>query len=339
MKVVFRVDSSSEIGIGNIMRCLSLADKLKQQNHEVVFVCRALPGNINLLINHAVLALPTDNKFISDDLYLNLLGSTQEKDAEQTITVIPSNVDLLIIDNYAINEVWHKKLRPYTKRIMVIDDLADRKFDCDILLNQNLGCQKEEYKNKVPSKCKLLIGCDYALLRPEFYKLREKSLDKRKNTKEINNILVSMGGSDVNNITYDILKELHNKLNIVVVLGEASPHNKMIKKYIESNNIELVINTRNISELMFKADLAIGAGGSTSWERCCLGLPTMMYVLAENQNKIAKNLEEIGAIVIVQDLKSDLQKILNDFCLWEEMSRKAISVCDGMGIERVFQEI
>ena len=95
MKVVFRVDSSSEIGIGNIMRCLSLADKLKQQNHEVVFVCRALPGNINLLINHAVLALPTDNKFISDDLYLNLLGSTQEKDAEQTITVIPSNVDLL----------------------------------------------------------------------------------------------------------------------------------------------------------------------------------------------------------------------------------------------------
>jgi UDP-2,4-diacetamido-2,4,6-trideoxy-beta-L-altropyranose hydrolase len=336
MKVVFRVDASLEMGTGHVMRCLTLANELKQQNHEIVFICRELTGNLILLIKYPVLVLPKNDNFQSDGLYLNWLGATQEQDAEQTIKVIPKNTDLLIVDSYALDEIWHKKLIPYTKKIMVIDDLADRQFDCDVLLNQNLGTQIKDYKDKVPNVCELLLGCDYALLRPEFPNLRENALIKRKNTKVIKNILISMGGSDITNKTYDILQEVSDDLNIVVILGGVSPHNKMIKNYAKSKkNVKVIVDADNISRLMFDADLAIGAGGSTSWERCCLGLPTLLYVLAENQRKIAGNLEELGAVKIVNNLKVNLQNILNNFSFWQIMSEKAQTVCDGIGVKRI----
>jgi len=336
MKVVFRVDASLEMGTGHVMRCLTLANELKQQNHEIVFICRELTGNLILLIKYPVLVLPKNDNFQSDGLYLNWLGATQEQDAEQTIKVIPKNTDLLIVDSYASDEIWHKQLIPYTKKIMVIDDLADRQFNCDVLLNQNLGTQIEDYKDKVTDDCELLLGCDYALLRPEFPNLREKALIKRKNTKVIKNILISMGGSDITNKTYDILQEVSDDLNIVVILGGISPHNKIIKNYAKSKkNVKVVVDADNISSLMFDADLAIGAGGSTSWERCCLGLPTLLYVLAENQRKIAGNLEQLGAVKIVDNLKVNLQNILNNFSFWQIMSEKAQTVCDGIGVKRI----
>ena len=336
MKVIFRVDASLEMGIGHVMRCLTLANELKQQNHEIIFICRELTGNHILLIKYPVLVLPKNDNFQSDGLYLNWLGVTQEQDAEQTIKVIPKNIDLLIVDSYALDEIWHKQLKPYTKKIMVIDDLADRQFNCDVLLNQNLGTQIEDYKDKVTDDCELLLGCDYALLRPEFPNLREKALIKRKNTKVIKNILISMGGSDITNKTYDILQEVSDDLNIVVILGGISPHNKMIKNYAKSRkNVKVVVDADNISRLMFDADLAIGAGGSTSWERCCLGLPTLLYVLAENQRKIAGNLEQLGAVKIVDNLKVNLQNILNNFSFWQIMSEKAQTVCDGIGVKRI----
>jgi UDP-2,4-diacetamido-2,4,6-trideoxy-beta-L-altropyranose hydrolase len=336
MKVVFRVDASLKMGLGHVMRCLALANELKQQNHEIIFICRDLTHNLTSLIKYPVSALPKNDNFKSDDLYLNWLGATQDQDAEQTIKAIPKNTDLLIIDSYALDEIWHKKLRPYTKKIMVIDDLADRKFDCDILLNQNLGTQTEDYKYKVPNDCELLLSCNFALLRPEFSNLREKALIKRQSTREIKNILISMGGIDITNKTYEILQDISDNLNIVVVLGSASPHNKMIISYAkEKENIKVLIDADNISGLMFDADLAIGAGGSTSWERCCLGLPTLLYVLAENQRKIAENLEELDAVKIVDNLGVDLQNIINDFSFWQTMSERAQTVCDGVGVKRI----
>ena len=336
MKVVFRVDASLQMGTGHVMRCLTLANELKQQNHEIVFICRELTGNLILFIKYPILVLPKNDNFQSDGLYLNWLGTTQEQDAEQTIKAIPKNTDLLIVDSYALDEIWHKQLRPYTKKIMVIDDLSDRQFECDVLLNQNLGTQIEDYKDKVPNDCELLLGCDYALLRPEFPNLREKALIKRKNTKEIKNILISMGGSDITNKTYDILQDISDNLNIVVVLGGSSPHNKMIISYAkDKENIKVFIDADNISGLMFDADLAIGAGGSTSWERCCLGLPTLLYVLAENQRKIAENLEQLDAVKIVDNLKVNLQNILNNLHFWQTMSENAQTVCDGIGVKRI----
>jgi UDP-2,4-diacetamido-2,4,6-trideoxy-beta-L-altropyranose hydrolase len=336
MKIVFRVDASLKMGIGHLIRCLTLANELNQQNHEIYFVCRELFGNLISKIDYPVLVLPRDDNFQSNSLYLNWLGSSQEQDAKQTIRVIPPNLDLIIVDSYALNEIWQKKMREYTKKIMVIDDLVNRKFECDILLNQNLGTSVEDYYQKIPKSCELLLGSEYALLRPEFAKLRDKALLKRKKTKKIKNILVSMGGFDLKNKTYEILQDISDNLNIVVVLGSSSPHNKMIKSYAKNKeNVMVFIDTDNISELMYDADLAIGAGGSTSWERCCLGLPTLLYVLAENQRKIAENLEQLGAVKIVDDFKLNLQNILNNLDFWQFMSHNAQAICDGMGVKRI----
>lgn len=337
MNVFFRVDSSSQMGVGHLMRCLTLADELEKKNHNATFICRKLKGNLIKSIEHRVLILPADKDFQSDDLYLSWLGATQEQDAKQTIQVIHDNADLLIVDSYALDEVWHKQLKPHAKKIMVIDDLADRQFDCDVLLNQNLGSQKEDYQGKLPSDCELLLGCDYALLRTEFAELRKQTKEKRMNTKEIKNILINMGGSDNNNVTYDVLQQLNDDFHVVVVLGGASPHKKMINEFVKNKNIkvEVIINADNMAELMLKADLAIGASGTTSLERCCLGLPTLLYVLAENQKRIAENLEQLGATMIVRDLENDIQALVDDFSLWQFMSSKSQSICDGLGAEKV----
>ena len=333
MNIVFRVDSSSQMGVGHLMRCLTLADELKKQNHNATFICRELKGNLIKLIEHRVLILPVDKDFQSDDLYLSWLGATQEQDAKQTIQVIHDNADLLIVDSYALDEVWHKQLKPHAKKIMVIDDLADREFDCDVLLNQNLASKQGDYQGKVPSDCELLLGCEYALLRPEFAAFRKRALEKRKKTQEIKNILISMGGSDKKNITYNVLQQLNDGFNIVVVLSSASLHREMIMDYVKGKNIEVIINADNMAELMLDADLAIGAGGSTSWERCCLGLPTLLFVTAENQKVIAENLERLGAVMIVRSLKDDLQMIVSNFDLWRTMSEKSQAICDGFGVK------
>ena len=335
MNIVFRVDSSSQMGVGHLMRCLTLADELKKQNHNATFICRELKGNLIKLIEHRVLILPVDKDFQSDDLYLSWLGETQEQDVKQTIQVIHDNADLLIVDSYALDEVWHKQLKPHAKKIMVIDDLADREFDCDVLLNQNLASKQGDYQGKVPSDCELLLGCEYALLRPEFAAFRKRALEKRKKTQEIKNILISMGGSDKKNITYNVLQQLNDGFNIVVVLSSASLHREMIMDYVKGKNIEVIINADNMAELMLDADLAIGAGGSTSWERCCLGLPTLLFVTAENQKVIAENLERLGAVMIVRSLKDDLQMIVSNFDLWRTMSEKSQAICDGFGVKRI----
>jgi UDP-2,4-diacetamido-2,4,6-trideoxy-beta-L-altropyranose hydrolase len=343
MNICFRVDSSNQIGLGHLMRCLTLADELKK-NHDIVFICRDLKGNLISTIRYPVIVLPKGINFHSDDLYLNLLGATQEEDAKQTIEVIPKNIDIMIVDNYALNEIWHKKLRQYAKKILVIDDLADRKFDCDLLLNQNLGSKLYDYKNKVPKSCILLLGCDYALLRPEFKKLRKKAIDKRKDVKEIRNILVSMGGSDLNNITYDILGQLDDKFKIVVVLGAFSPHNRMIKDYAIDKNIEVIIAADNMAQLMLEADLAIGASGSTNWERLCLGLPSLIFTVAKNQRKFSKYLDELGLIRLLGDVSENHSvNMIRDNILsiddLRDWSKRCFNSCYCGGVSKVVKVI
>ncbi|MEK9532811.1 MAG: UDP-2,4-diacetamido-2,4,6-trideoxy-beta-L-altropyranose hydrolase, partial [Alphaproteobacteria bacterium] len=316
------------------MRCVALADELARLGCAVTFLCRALEGNSIEAIKHAVKVLENNVEFHSNQLYLNWLGATEEEDAEQTIKAMPKVADLLIVDSYALSQVWHKQLRPYTKKILVIDDLANRQFDCDILLNQNFGIKRSAYEGKVRRDTELLLGCEYALLRAEFAEKRNEARIRRHQSSKITNILVSLGGSDIDNVTYDVLKQIDNTLNIVVVLGSASPHNKMIKDYAKKRNIEVVIDADNMADLMLNADIAIGAGGSTSWERCCLGLPTLLCILAENQRSGAVQLEKQGAAAVIRDLANDLQAIMENPQYHKAMSDNAMSICDGLGCRR-----
>ena len=347
MKVVFRVDASLKIGIGHVMRCLTLAQTLKENGANVEFICRKHEGNLIDKIrsngfNVYELVLLEENEADSKLSHSRWLGATQQQDAGDCINVIKlEKIDWLIVDHYALDEDWQRKLEPYCEKLMVIDDLADRKHQCDILLDQTFGRQYDDYAALVPTNCELLLGSQYALLRPEFSKWRLYSLDRRSKL-EFKQLLINMGGVDVNNVTGQVLQELKtcnlpNDINITIVMGDSAPHLEDIRTIASVSPYKMIVkvNVENMAEIMANADIAIGAAGATTWERCCLGLSTIQIVIAKNQITIAKSLAEIGAIKFLKSTES-MPRVINNTTKWMlDVSNIARHVTDGLGVKRV----
>jgi UDP-2,4-diacetamido-2,4,6-trideoxy-beta-L-altropyranose hydrolase len=347
MRVVFRVDASLQMGTGHVMRCLTLAKVLKGNGVNVEFICRKHEGNLIDKIrsngfNTFELELLEDNKVDNKLFYSHWLGSTQQQDAKDCLSVLQlGKVHLLIVDHYGIDEDWQQDLKAYYDKLMVIDDLADRKHQCDILLDQTFGCQQRDYESLVPTSCKLLLGSQYALLRPEFIKWRQYSLERRKHP-VFKQLLINMGGVDVKNITEKIVKELKScklpsDLSIVVVMGAAAPHLKSVIAQVNDlpYNTEVEIDVKNMAEIMANSDIAIGASGTTTWERCCLGVPSIQMVLANNQIEVAKKLDSVGASYYLERIDWLCESIDN---LSRKMQKTIIitsSVTDGRGVGKV----
>lgn len=304
--ILFRVDSSFEMGTGHVMRCLTLANELKKNGAEVSFICRELPGNLGSYINkkgfHVWLLPVPKNEMKSDPPfpYSSWLKVDWRTDAYETIQILREvrSIDCLIIDHYSIDKKWEDMVKAYVEKIFVIDDLANRPHHCQILLDQNITAQKIKYSPLVPKNCDMLLGTSYALLRPEFRKAKQKLVEK---DGKINKILVFFGGSDPTGETIKTLhvlhKEMFSNLHIDVVVGESNQNKEMIKKKCEKlPNVSFYCQVENMAELMSEADLSIGAGGSSTWERCYLGLPTIVIATAENQVEITEFVREKGAI-------------------------------------------
>ena len=362
MNVVFRVDASIQMGTGHVMRCLTLADALKRKGAKCCFICREHPGNLIATIkkqSHEVYSLPLDEPYQNDKKdsldnkldHANWLGTTQEVDADLSIPILRLlKPDWMIIDHYAIDRHWEKKLRPYSNHIMVIDDLADRYHDCDLLLDQTLGRCSDDYLPLVPKACKILIGSNFSMLRPEFYEWRLKSLERRKGN-EFKSLLINLGGVDKDNAVTQILKALSkctlsDDLTITVVMGTTSPYIEQV--YEQARRIpwltKVNIGVNNMAELMAESDLSIGAAGSTSWERCCLGLPSIVICLAENQKKVIENLEQSGAAILcsleeaVNTYQISLKLKLAEQSLGV-LSGNSANIVDGLGCDRVAEFI
>jgi UDP-2,4-diacetamido-2,4,6-trideoxy-beta-L-altropyranose hydrolase len=234
------------------------------------------------------------------------------------------------------------------KKIMVIDDIADRKHDCDILLDQNYFVDMQNrYNDKVPIKSKLLLGPQYALLREEFRDLRSQL---KVRTGEVNKILVFFGGVDRDNYTMQTiqaLSEINIELHVDVVIGFQHPFKSEIKIACVKNGFVFHEQTAYIAKLMADADLAIGAGGSAIWERCCLGLPSLLVALADNQISIARELSSIGACIYIGrsdiadllELKKYLIELLDNRELIQQLSENAFSIADGLGVYKVMQQM
>lgn len=300
MLAVIRADASTSIGSGHVMRCLTLAHRLKKEkNAKVVFVMRVLPGNLIGVVEKQgfeVLKLLPANQKYSLNGYGLWLTVPMEVDARQTIDLLQPYlrehgcdvVDRLIVDSYALDEQWELMLRPYCREIMVIDDLANRRHDCDILLDQNFYLNKDiRYAELVPEHCKLLLGPDHALLREEFYEAK-KHLRKRDGN--IKNILVFYGGSDLTNETgkaIEALVQLHDEgynFTVDVITGVSNSRREKIKKICSKYHFfHYYCQVNNMAEFMNKADLMLGAGGSTTWERLYMELPALVTAVAENQ--------------------------------------------------------
>lgn len=354
MKFVFRTDASIEIGSGHIMRCLTLATALKENGHSCIFLTREHKGNLISIIQEKgfkVKSLPLEinnNSSINHRLFhSNWLGATQQQDAQACIASLQDIMpDWVVVDHYALDSEWEEQISLYCKNIFVIDDLVDRKHYCDVLLDQTLNRQSNDYKDLVlPIKTQVLAGADFALLRPEFSHWREYSLARRKKT-ELNKILVNLGGVDKDNITQQVLEELEksdlvDKILVDVVMGASAPHRDKIEKFAQTTKLAVTVsvNVLNMAEKLANTDLAIGAAGGSSWERCCLGVPTLLLVLAENQNDIAIALDkqQVAKKVNLSYMKDILDIIsLDELKIMTERSKELV---DGKGIQRVLHII
>ena len=341
MKIVFRTDSSMDIGTGHVMRCLTLADELMERGADLSFVCRKAPGNLIQHIEdkgYRVYPLPPDiDLSVDKDLTQKILQKQTEL------------IDWLIIDHYEIDILWESYLRKYVKKIMVIDDLANRYHDCDILLDQNISVKGNRYNGFVPLHCLKLLGPEYALLMQEFAQAR-MSLKERAG--EVKRILVTMGGVDHENQTAKVLKGIkmlgRNDISVDVILGASNPNRSKIEEMIsEMQNAKCFNNVKNMADFMVKADIAIGASGSTTWERCCLGLPSIVMVLADNQKDIAEELGKEGVVVNLgwhedvteMDIKNAVENLLADSDKRGKMNLKGKEMVDGIGIKKVVEKI
>lgn len=307
MSVVIRVDSSSAIGSGHLIRCLTLAQRYRKEGCRVVFICRDLEGNLASLVknqNFELYILPPAEKDDTLTGYGKWLTVNQEQDASETIALMQEmgKVDRLVVDSYAIDETWEKILRAYTKEIFVIDDLANRKHDCDFLLDQNYYLNKEErYTGLVPKNCQLLLGPKYALLRDEFYEAKAKMKPR---DGQLHNILVFYGGVDATDETSKALQALTrlmsndelSKVKVTVVVGASNVRKDDIAALCQKVGFKCLCQVNNMAELMAEADLMLGAGGTTTWERCFLGLPAIVTAVAENQFQICKDCDIAGII-------------------------------------------
>jgi UDP-2,4-diacetamido-2,4,6-trideoxy-beta-L-altropyranose hydrolase/UDP-4-amino-4,6-dideoxy-N-acetyl-beta-L-altrosamine N-acetyltransferase len=349
MKVVFRVDASLKMGTGHMMRCLTLAQVLKDNGAKVEFICRNHKGNLIDKINSSgfiVHELEVFEEVNTKLAHSHWLGVTQQQDADDCIDVLKNKqIDWLVVDHYAIDEQWQKRLKSYYKKLMVIDDLADRKHQCNVLLDQTFGRKQEHYSTLTPKSCELLLGSQYALLRTEFSKWRPYSLNRR--TKSgFKRLLINMGGVDANNVTENILDELKicnlpNDICITVVMGSLAPYLESIrsKAITLPYKTEVKVNIDNMAEIMANSDIAIGAAGSTTWERCCLGLPTIQFVIAKNQQFLAEILSQNNAIKLVKEIK-EIPYLLESSSEWmTSVSNTALEVCDGMGSYKVFNKM
>lgn len=354
MHIVIRTDASHEIGTGHVMRCLTLADALARKGAQVCFVCREHDGHLCDRIEsrgHAVHRLPPpDEGFSAEEglAHAAWLGASWQEDAEQTRSIIRDSgikPDWLVVDHYGIDHRWERTLRPTVNRIFVIDDLADRNHDCDLLLDQNLVTDmRGRYKGKVPDHCRFVLGPEYALLQPIYAEMHER-IHLRKGP--IKHILVSFGGTDNDNLTGLTLSAIiglnRPDIDVDVVIAETSKHIYEIKKLASGHdNIHLYGHQSTLVPLMADADLAIGAAGTTTWERLCLGLPSLVITSAESQRPIGYKLDQAGLIKMIghkEEVAEDsIQLVLADLIgkgLDKTWSLNCHQAVDGKGANRL----
>lgn len=267
MKVIIRADASVKIGSGHVMRCLTVAKKLRDESCQVKFWMEPLEGNLI--------------EFVAQQDFENI--------------ELAEEADLYIIDHYELGVEWEKFIRCYTKKIAVIDDLA-RAHDCDLVLDQNIVPTYEtRYEGKVPAHCVKLLGPRYLMMRDEFIEVRQH-LQQR--SEKIKRLLVFMGGSDPTNETMQILKALEEScfFHVDIVVGNGNPFKYQIQEICQARGYHYHCQIDYMARLMQQADFAIGAGGATMWERCYVGLPSSATIVADNQRETTEYAANLGVV-------------------------------------------
>jgi len=335
MRVIIRADASAEIGGGHVMRCLALADSLKDNGAQIHFVCRDLGGNLCDAVashGHQVLRIPGSI-------------STPDVDAGETCKALGNaghqSADWVIVDHYALDSRWESSLKNFSRRVMAIDDVANRAHDCDMLLDQNLSALEQNYRHLTPPGCKLLLGPEFALLRSEF---SQNAAPRAKSPRQFH-----FGRSDHTGETFKTVEAFKSCLRpewrVTIVTGFGCSRLEEVKAFCASHPESFSLHEQidNMAELMRRCDVAIGGGGVSALERCASGLPALVIAVAENQVAACESLSAAGAIHFAGKAgdvsaavisKSLLQMTDNpDYLL--KISENGRRLVDGNGCQRV----
>ncbi len=344
MRVLFRVDASTQIGSGHVMRCLALAQCLRKTGADCEFVCREFSGHLCGIIEQHGFVVNKLPYFQQEET--TWLGESWETDAHQLIDLIKGSLapfHWVIVDHYAIDARWEKAVLCAGVLLMVIDDLDNRDHACHVLLDQNAVCDyQSRYKDRVSSQCLCLLGLKYALLRHDFVVQRQR-VNPRQGP--IKRVLVFFGGVDAVGLTLQsmqVLFEKYSDFQVDVVVGNANPLKDHIAQTCLEYHFSYHLQIQNMAELMANADLSIGAGGTTTWERFCLGLPSIVTPIADNQLESVAYLEKNQLIFVCNaetNYKTVLAQKLEACRAFPEdlrrMSYKIFDLVDGKGCDRV----
>lgn len=307
--VLIRTDASVAMGTGHVMRCLTVAELLRARGCEVTFMMEPLPGSLI--------------EFVKAKGFL-VVQKFQP-------------ADVCIIDHYGIDEAWERSIRAVVKKIVVIDDLANRRHDCDVLIDQNMVPNFESrYDSLVPEHCQRLLGPTYLIMREEFIRERQSI---RVRDGQVGNLLIFMGGSDPTNETMKVLDALvGSKFSKVdVVVGASNVRKQEIEVMCADAGYAFHCQIDYLASLMGKADFSIGAGGSTTWERCYVGLPSSSTVVADNQliaTETAAGLDAVWNLgwheeVTVDTYKELIQSLHVKQYEWKRMSKRGIKLTES----------
>ena len=322
-EVIFRCDKTNEIGGGHLLRCLALAEYFeKEKNIECVFLGK--------YIRHEIFFQELESKIID-------IGSKNH------INKIPKDPKWIVIDHYGIGFEEESEFKKSGAKIVVIDDMPNRKHNADILIDQTLNRKEDEYYGLVAKETHILAGTDYAMLRSQFRKLKNSS---RVSNDKRTTILISLGLSQLANIEESViagLNRINKELNIIL-LSETKSHclEKLI--YSSQHDIRRPQISNNIASLLLKSDFVVGAAGNSSWERCCLGIPTGLIILADNQRNNAEALSHEGAADIIgygSEISDEViyqyfSSVLENNSKLKRMEENACNLCDGNGVERIY---
>lgn len=340
-RAVFRCDASAALGGGHVARCLTLAQALRDRGWSCGYAVCA----------ETVAVVPRLRRLADAILTLDVAAADEPR---RMADGFAGGADLLVVDHYARDVAFETACRRWTRRILVIDDLADRRHDADLLLDQTLGRSPSDYAGLLPGHCRVLAGSAYALLHAAFAAHRPAALSRREGCPALRRILVAFGATDPGNATSLALRAIAASgvpAEVDVVLGAGAPRLRAVEAEVTAmphpTRLHIDVEAETMAALMAAADIAIGAGGTTSWERCCLGLPTVVLQTAANQRAIVRALVERRAAVFagrascvsVQSVARVLRRVALDAGARDRMARAAAHVCDGGGVGRVLEAL
>lgn len=334
-----RTDSNNKIATGHVMRCISIAKAMKKNNEEVIFI--TADANSEELI--------TSNGF--KVICLNSKWNDLNYEIEILIDIILKNkIEKILIDSYFVTKDYLESLKKYTK-LIYIDDLDLFTYPVNLLINYNGSHKKFMYDaNYNNTDIKILKGYKYVPLRKEFQDVSTSVKN------DVTSILFTMGGSDENNLTLEFIKSIikykkYNNIKFNIVVGRFNNNFNELKKIVyDIPNINLHYNVNNMSKIMLESDIAISAGGTTLFELCSCGIPTISFIIADNQEDGTKNLESEGTLLYAGDIRLGIQKcinnimlkmdlMINDFNIRKRMALNMKSLVDGNGAYRIVKEI